>query len=98
MDANAWLEAVEHAVFEQMEDSEVSRADDDTLTLALGTRGVVLHTARGIVLLAPSFAAGGTIASRLESRVQHLEPMSFALSDGTVSTAASEIVAHLRRA
>jgi hypothetical protein len=98
MDANGWLAAVERAVCSQLEGVDASRADEETLTLAVGTRGVVLHTSRGVALLAPSFAAGGTIASRLTSRVQHLDPTSYALGDGTVSAAAEAVIAHLRPA
>jgi hypothetical protein len=98
MQADEWLRLVEGVVRTQMPDVDVSRPDDDMLTLALGTRGVVLHATGNTIILAPSFAAGGTIGSRLKDRVQHLEMTSYAITHGTVASAADTVVGHLRSA
>jgi hypothetical protein len=47
--------------------------------------------------IAPTFAAGGTIASRLESRVQHLDILTFVISEATIDVAVEAVLAHLRR-
>jgi hypothetical protein len=98
MKAVEWLGLTEDAVRARLPEVEISRPDDDMLTLALGTRGVVLHATGNVVILAPSFAAGGTIGSRLKDRVQHLEMTSYALTDKTVVPAADVVVGHLRPA
>lgn len=96
MDSDTWLRSVERTVRAELEHVELSWPDDDTLTLMLGTRGVVLHVTGGVALLAPSFAAGGTIASRLKDRVQHLDPLPYAVTEGTIVHASDAVVAHLR--
>jgi len=96
MKAAEWLGLVEDAVRAHLPDGEVSRPDDDMLTIAVGTRGVVLHATGNTVILAPSFAAGGTIGSRLKDHVQHLEMTSYAVTDKTVVSAADAVVGHLR--
>jgi hypothetical protein len=98
MKAREWLGLTEGAVHARLPEVEISRPDDDMLTLALGTRGVVLHDSGGVALLAPSFAAGGTIGSRLKDRVQHLEMTSYAMTEATVGPAADAVVGHLRQA
>jgi hypothetical protein len=97
MDSATWLESVKRIVSAELEDVELSWADDATLTLMLGTRGVVVHLVAGAAFLAPSFAAGGTIASRLKDRVQHLDPLSYTVSERTIAPASDSILAHLRR-
>lgn len=92
-----WLGLVEGVVRAQLPLADVSRPDDDMLTIALGNRGVVLHATGNTVILAPSFAAGGTIGSRLKDRVQHLEMTSYAMTDKTVEPAANAVVGHLRQ-
>jgi hypothetical protein len=96
MTSDVWLTKVGNSVELRLEGVEVSRADDDTLTLAIGTRGVVLHATRGVALFAPSFAAGGTIANRLENRIQYLEVESYAVNESTVPTVVDAAVAHLQ--
>lgn len=95
MDAAEWLRLVEDAVHASLPNVEISRPDDDMLTLALGARGVVLQVSGNVALLAPSFAAGGTIGSRLQDRVQHLERTSYGLTREAASAAASAVLGHL---
>jgi hypothetical protein len=96
MDAGEWLGLIAGAVRAHLSEVEISRPDDDMLTLALGTRGVVLRAVGATVILAPSFAAGGTIGSRLADRVQHLEMTSYAMSKDTIVPVADAVVGHLR--
>jgi hypothetical protein len=96
MPPDTWLRAVEATVRESLPDVVSSWPDDDMLTLALGTRAVVLQVMGNTVIFAPSFAAGGTIGSRLADRVQHLEITSYANSATTVAGAGDAAVAHLR--
>jgi len=96
MDTSEWLGLVEDAVRASLPDAEVSRPDDDMLTLALGVRGVVLHATGKTIILAPNFAAGGKIASRLADRVQHLEMTPYAITDATVPQVVNAVVGHLR--
>lgn len=84
MDAPAWLSLIRDAVCAALHDVEISRPEDDLLTLSLGTRSVVIHVVGDVAILAPSFAAGGTIGSRLENRVQHMEMTSYALTPESV--------------
>jgi hypothetical protein len=78
-----------------MADVEATRTDDETMSLSRGLRVVVVHVVGDVAIVAPSFAAGGTIASRLASRVQHLEPTSFGLHPEGADAAAISVVAHL---
>lgn len=68
MDAGGWLSLIEAAVRARLPDVEISRPDVDMLTLALGTRGTVLQATGGTVIIAPSFAVGGTLGSWLANR------------------------------
>lgn len=96
MDTAEWLGLVEGAVRTRLPDVDISRPDDDMLTLALGVRGVVLHATGKTIILAPTFAAGGKIASRLTDRVQHLEMTPYAMTAGTVLPVVDAVVGHLR--
>ena len=96
MKAVEWLGLVEGLVRTHLRYVDASRPDDDMLTVALGDRGVVLHVTGNTITLAPSFAAGGTIGSRLKDRVQHLEMTSYEMTDRTVAAAADAVVGHLR--
>jgi hypothetical protein len=98
MQPNPWLRDVERVVCATLPNVEISRPDDGMLTLALGTRAVVLQVAGDTVIFAPSFAAGGTIGSRLADRVQHLEMTSYAHAPEAVTAAAGAVVAHLQLA
>jgi hypothetical protein len=95
MNAPAWLTLIEKGVRAALPGVEISRPDDDLLTLSLGTRSAVLHVVGDVAILAPSFAAGGTIGSRLQDRVQHLEMTSYALTPEAGSVAVSLAVGHL---
>jgi hypothetical protein len=97
MDSGGWLHLVERMVRAELEQVELSWVDDDTLTLALGTRGIVLHVASGTAFMAPSLAAGTTIASRLQNRVQHFDAAAFSLDETSSVAASAAIVAHLRK-
>jgi hypothetical protein len=96
MDSATWLGLIEGAVHAALPHVDVSRSDDDLLTLSLGTRSAVVHVVDDVAILAPSFAAGGTIGSRLQDHVQHLEMTSYALTPDAASAAASIAVGHLR--
>lgn len=98
MDAAAWLSLIDDAVRAALPNVEISRPDYDLLTFSLGTRSVVLHVVDDIGILAPSFAAGGTIGSRLQDRVQHLEMQSYATNDASARPAADAVLGHLRQA
>jgi len=96
MDAPAWLTLIERSVRAALASVEISRPDDDLLTLNLGTRTVMLHVVGDVGILAPSFAAGGTIGSQLQDRVQHLEMTPYALTPEAASAAAAATLGHLR--
>jgi hypothetical protein len=96
MKASEWLDELANRVAEQLAEVEVFRASSDTLTLALGPRGITAHDDGDMMWIAPTFAAGGSIASRLESRVQHLDILTFGISEATVDVAVDSVVGHLR--
>jgi GGDEF domain-containing protein len=91
-----WLREVAAIVEAAFTDLDVSWPDDDTVGLSRGLRTVVAHVGGEQVFVAPSFASGGTLASRLQDRVQHLHIQQFRLSDPTIEVAADAISAHLR--
>jgi hypothetical protein len=94
--ASKWLDELGRRASEQLAGVEIFRASEDTLTLAFGNRGVTAHDAGDVVWLAPSFAAGGTLGSRLHDRVQHLDITTYGVSEATVDVAVDAVVAHLR--
>jgi hypothetical protein len=96
MTSEAWIIQVRLIVLDALPNLEIFSADDETTTFALGLRVVVIHLTGDLVLLAPSVTAGRTIASRLESRVQHREVQSFGLTDNAVFGAAELILDHLQ--
>jgi len=77
-------------------DVQISRPDEDLLTVNLGTRTIVVHVVDDVAILAPSFAAGGTIGSRPQDRVQHLEMTSYGLTPEAAGAAAAAALEHLR--
>ena len=72
-----WLDAIGALIAERAPEVEVSRPDDDTLGLALGLRGLVIHTSGRFGFLTASLAAGRTIASRLSGIVIYGDPLKF---------------------
>jgi hypothetical protein len=96
MNGAAWLDELARRVVEQLADVEQFRSDPKTLSLARGTHGVTAHDDGDVMWLAPSFAAGGTIGSRLESRVQHLQIEQFGINEATIPIAVDSVVGHLR--
>jgi hypothetical protein len=96
MTGTDWLRLVEAAVQARIPDVEVTRADEATMSVSRGLRVVVAHVVGDVAIIAPSFAAGGSIASRLESRVQHLDVQSYGLSETAADAAADAVIAHLR--
>ena len=96
MNGTEWLDELARRVVEQLDNVETYRVDPDTLTLALGSRGVTAHDAGDLVWLAPSFAAGGTIGSRLQDRVQHLDIQQYGINEATVDVAVDAVLSHLR--
>jgi hypothetical protein len=96
MKTDAWLTEVRSLVASGLPEVETSSADETTATFALGRRGVVVHLTTDIALLAPSVSAGNSIASRLESKVEHLDVQSFAVNERSISAAADAIIGHLR--
>lgn len=91
-----WLRRLERIVQVHVADVEITHTDDATISLALGLRIVVAHVIDDVAILAPSFSAGGTIGSRLESRVQHLDVTSFGMDERSADAAAAMVVAHHR--
>jgi len=91
-----WLRRVETASKSALPEIDVTRTDDPTMSLAIRLRVVVLHVTKETGILAPSFSAGDSFASRLENRVQHLEPTSYRLDEGAADAAVIAILAHLR--
>jgi hypothetical protein len=98
VNAQEWLDELGRRVSEQIGDVETFRASSDTLTLALGNRGVTAHDAGDVVWLAPSFAAGGTLASRLQDKVQHLDIQQYGIREATIDVAVDAVLAHLKPA
>jgi hypothetical protein len=96
VEASEWLSLTERAVRARLPDVEISRPEAHMLTFALGTRGVVLQAQGDAVIVAPSFAVGGTIGSRLRDRVQHLDMMSYGVTAANVERAADAVAGHLR--
>ena len=95
MEALPWLDALATRVGDLRPDITMSRPEEQTLTLALGVRGVLVHTSGGGAFVTGSIAAGNTIASRIGKRVTHLDASRFALEPSTIERAVDEIVAHL---
>lgn len=92
-----WLDELVKRVNEKLPGVELFRADAKTMSLALGNRVVTVLDTGTVALLAPSFTAGGSIASRLAERVQHMEPSSYDIGPATVEAAAAAVIAHLKR-
>jgi len=90
-----WLDAIGTRIAERAPEVEISRPDDDTLGLALGLRGVVIHTTGRFGFLTGSVAAGRTIASRLQESVTHSDAQRFSVEPATVEAAASSALRHL---
>jgi hypothetical protein len=91
-----WLDEVARAVLEWNADVEVSRPEPETLGVSIGLRTVVIHTSGSQAWLAPSFAAGGTIGSRLQDRVQHQDIQQYGVNEATIEVAVDAVIAHLR--
>jgi hypothetical protein len=96
MTGSAWLDMVATLVRAKAPEGDVSRTDDDMLACAHGTRGALVHVKGEIAIVAPSAAAGTTIASRLQARVEQYDASSYGLTAEAAQAAASAIVAHLR--
>jgi hypothetical protein len=62
----------------------------------VGNRGVTALDAGDVVWLSPCFAAGGTLGSRLQDRVQHFEVQQYGLNEATIDVAVDAVVAHVR--
>jgi len=90
-----WLDAIGALIAQRAPAVEVSRPDDDTLGLALGLRGVVIHTTGRFGFLTGSVAAGRTIASRLQESVTHSDAQSFSVEPATVEAVVSSALRHL---
>ena len=95
MTSEVWIIQVRLAVLDALPDLEIFSADDRTTTFVLGLRGVVVHVASDVALLAPSISVGRTIASRLESKVEHLDPVSYGFDEPSAGAAARAITEHL---
>jgi hypothetical protein len=96
MHGTDWLDELGDRVAEHLAGVELSRPDPDTLSLARGARGVVVHTSGASAWLSRSVATGTTMASRLEDRVRHLDIQQYAVNEATVEVAAEAVLAHLR--
>ena len=96
MDGAAWLDDIARRVLERTSDVEISRPDAETLGLSLGLRTVVVHASGDTAFLAPAFTVGGTLGSRLQDRVQHLEIAQYSISEDTIDVATEIIVSHLK--
>ncbi len=90
-----WLDAVGALIAQRVPEVEVSRPDDDTLGLALGLRGVVIHTTGRFGFLTGSVATGRTIASRLQESVTHSDAQCFSVEPATVEAVVSSALRHL---
>ena len=95
MQAAAWLDLLAARVAQDDPTVEITRAEAGMLTLSRGVHDVLLHDAGDVVLLTPSSATGGTIASRLKHRVQFFDVQSFGVNESTLAPAASAALAHL---
>lgn len=73
MTVHDWLDHVGTRLGGRVADVQVSRSEEDTLGLSRGLRAVQLQGDGDRIYVGPSIAAGVTIASRLQDRVQHLE-------------------------
>jgi hypothetical protein len=98
LNAQELLDELGRRISEQLAEVEIFRTSSDTLTLALGSRGVTAHDAGDVVWLAPSFAAGGTLASRLQDKVQYLDIEQHGIRGATIDAAVDAVVAHLKPA
>jgi hypothetical protein len=96
MDGSEWLDEVRRRISERLPEAEASRPEPETLTLSAGLRVIVLHDAGDVVLFSPSFVAGGSIGSRLQDRVQHLDITSYGINEATVDVAVDAVLGHLR--
>ena len=76
---------------------DVMQADDMTMSFTSDRRVAIVHVAGDVAIVVPSFSADGTVASRLENRVQHLKPTSFGPHPEGAAAAAEIVAAHLRR-
>lgn len=95
MDGPVWLSEVAQRASERNSDVEVSRPDEETLGLSRALRTVVIHVNGTQAWFAPSFVAGGTLRSRLQDRVQHLDIQYYAVSDATVYVVVEAVLTHL---
>lgn len=91
-----WLNEIHARVVQRFADLQASRPEPETLGLSRGLRTVVIHVDGRQAWLAPSFAAGGTLGSRLQDRVQHLDIQQYAVAEATVDVARDAAVAHLK--
>ena len=91
-----WLDELKARVTVKLPEVEAFRTDPKTLSLAVGTRGVTAHVDGAVVWIAPTFAAGGTLASRLVDRVQHLDPTLYGPDEAGLANAVSAATAHLK--
>jgi hypothetical protein len=96
MDGKEWLDEVQRRILDRALGADVSRPDLATLTLAIGVRAIVLHDAGDVILFSPSFAAGGSIGSRLQDRIQYLDITRYGIDEVTVDVAVDAFLAHLR--
>jgi hypothetical protein len=95
MNGSDWLDDVARRVCERVSNVDVSHPDDKTLGLSSGLRTVVIHVDGAQAWLAPSFAAGGTLGSRLKHRVQHLDIQQYSVVEATVEAAVDAVSSHL---
>jgi hypothetical protein len=96
MTSDGWLDLVERLVRERLEFVEFSSFDGKTATFALAHRGAVVFFSDDVAVVRPNLAGGGTIASRLQDKVQHMDGWSFALNEVDAVAAADAIARHLR--
>jgi hypothetical protein len=96
MKAIEWFDELAKKVLKELPGVEEFRPDPKTMSLALGSRVAIVFDTGANALVAQSFTAGGTLASRLQERVQHIDPLSYDIFEATVESAASAIIAHLR--
>ena len=95
MTSDAWLTEVRTLVLSELENVDARASDEKTATFAVSRRGVVVHFRGDRVLLAPSVSAGNSIASRLESKVQHLNIETYTVDGRSIVAAADSIIGHL---
>ena len=96
MTVHDWLDHVGTRVGARVADVQISRPDDDSLGLSRGLRAVQLQGDGDRIFVGPSIASGGTLASRLQDRVQQLEFQQYGVEEATVEVAVDAIVTHLR--